>query len=100
MLGKATTVRTLSASIHHPWGELIALGTLALGLLCLFAGSRRRHRPVGGLPVRERVIVGRRAGAAMPEPFSTIDPATLGIVIAPEPEHATAEVLETSENSG
>jgi hypothetical protein len=55
---------------------------------------------VGGLPVRERVIVGRRAGAAMPEPFSTIDPATLGIVIAPELEHATAEVLETSENSG
>ncbi|MFL6110256.1 MAG: hypothetical protein ACJ786_02735 [Catenulispora sp.] len=99
VLGKATTVRTLSGSVH-PWGELMVPGTLALGLLCLFAGTRGRHRPRTGRPVREGAAVGRRTGAAGPEPFSIVEPATLGIVCAPELEHATVEALETSEKGG
>lgn len=96
------TVRTLSASVR-PWGELVAPGTLALGLLCLFAGRRRRYQAPAGLPVRQGAAVGRRGGAAVPEPFSAVEPATLGILVSPPPastalELATAETSETAGN--
>lgn len=79
---KPLTVRTLSASVR-PWGELAVPGTLALGLLCLLAARRRRSTAVAVLPVRAGAAVGRRGGMAVPEPFSAVEPATLGIVTEP-----------------
>ncbi|GAA1975835.1 hypothetical protein [Catenulispora subtropica] len=93
--GKPITVRTLSASVR-PWGELVAPGALALGVLCLLAGRRRRYTAVAGLPVRQGAVAGRRSGAAVPGPFSAVEPATLGILVAPDLGTATAEAPETA----
>lgn len=95
--GKPVVARTLSAAVR-PWGELVVPGTLALGLLCLLAGRRRRYRAPAGLPVREGAVVGRRGGVAVPGPFSAVEAATLGIVVPPALECATAEAAEISEN--
>jgi hypothetical protein len=95
--GKPITVRTLAASVR-PWGELVAPGTLALGVLCLLAGRRRRSKAVAGLPVRQGAAPGRRSGARVPEPFSRVEPLTLGILVAPGLELATAEASETVVN--
>ncbi|MFL6117392.1 MAG: hypothetical protein ACJ786_39480 [Catenulispora sp.] len=93
--GRALTVRTLSASVR-PWGELVAPGTLALGLLCLLAGRRRHSRAVAGLPVRPGAVAGRRSGVAVPGPFSAVEAVTLGIVVATALEPATLEASETA----
>ncbi|NUR60448.1 MAG: hypothetical protein HOV87_17575 [Catenulispora sp.] len=103
-LGKPLTLRTLAASVR-PWGELVVPGTLLLGLLCLLAGRRRRYKPADGLPVRAGAVAGRRSGVAVPEPFSAVEPATLGIVTAPPssstaPESGTALGLSTALESG
>ncbi|GAA2020087.1 hypothetical protein GCM10009839_15880 [Catenulispora yoronensis] len=91
---KSLTARTLPASVR-PWGELVAPAALAVGLLCLLAGRRRHYRAVAALPVREGAVPGRRSGAAVPGPFSAVEAATLGIVVAPDPGGATAEAPET-----
>lgn len=91
------TVRTLSAAVR-PWGELAAPAALLFGVVCLFAARRRRWEPAGRLPVRQGAVAGRRSGAAVPEPFSAVEPATLGIVVpAPGLENAPAETPETPE---
>jgi hypothetical protein len=99
--GKPVTVRTLSAAVR-PWGELVAPAALAFGVSCLLLARRRRHEPVRGLPVRTSAPAGRRSGVAAPEPFSgvsmAVEPATLGIVVAPELEIATPEAPEKVEN--
>ncbi|ACU77635.1 conserved hypothetical protein [Catenulispora acidiphila DSM 44928] len=103
--GHRATVRTLSAAVR-PWGELVAPAALLVGVLCLFAARRRRYEPVRGLPVRPGAVAGRRSGAAVPEPFpgpfsepfSAVEPATLGVVLpAPGLENATAETTGTAE---
>jgi len=107
---QAATVRTLSAAVR-PWGELVAPAALAVGLLCLLAGRRRRYEAVRGLPVREGAVAGRRSGVAVPGPFSGlpaesvlfsgVEAATLGIVVpAPGFEIATPETLEIPEIYG
>jgi hypothetical protein len=95
--GTPVTVRTLSAAVR-PWGEVWAPAVLLTGVLCLFAGRRRRSEPVRGLPVRESAVPGRRGGAGVPEPFLEPFPEPQQAVHpAPDLENATAETPETSE---
>jgi hypothetical protein len=98
--GHPVTVRTLSAAVR-PWGELAAPAALLFGLSCLLMGRRRRYEPVRGLPVRTGAPPGPRSGVGATEPFSgaftTVEPATLGVVMTPELEIATAEAPEISE---